>query len=274
MLLEWSKVKNIILLILLLVNVLLLGQTVGQERQSRQYRQEALDGAVEALRQQGYEVDMSALADERDLVPLSAERDRESEERLAQALLGPVSRTEDGVRTSYQGAGGSCWFRGDGSFSFIFELGTYPLSGGEAGSHGRKLLTGAGYPCEVTTVKEGEDAVEVTLVQTWEGAPVFSCFVKLTYLDGVLTELEGIRLVGVPAREGEGEKLMDLPTALIRFMAGMREGGHVFTRIEDMTAGYQVTSAGRRMSLRPVWQVVTDVDTMLVDGITGALSAK
>lgn len=178
------------------------------------------------------------------------------------------------VCTSYQGAGKHGWFRGDGSFPFTFEAGAQPLSGGDAGSHARKLLTGAGYPCEVTAVEEGEDAAEVTLIQTWEGAPIFSCTIKLTYRDGELAELAGIRLIGVPLREDDGETLMDLPTALIRFMSGMREGGHVFTRIEDMTAGYQVASAGRRMSLRPVWQVVTDVDTMLVDGLSGALSTK
>ena len=46
---EWSKIKNIIILILLAVNVFLLVQTAQQERQSRKYLEESQSGAVEVL---------------------------------------------------------------------------------------------------------------------------------------------------------------------------------------------------------------------------------
>lgn len=270
---EWSKVKNIIILILLAVNAFLLVQTVGQERQYRRYREEAVTGAVEILRRQGYEVDSSVLKEGRKLAPLSAERDKESEQQLAQALLGDVTRTENGVRAAYQGTEGSGWFRGDGSFSFTFGPEAYRADKGDEGEHGRKLLSKAGYPCEVLGIESGEDGIKVSVRQVWEGVPIFSCTAELTYRDGALAEIAGERLIGTPSMGEDREENMDLPTALIRFMNGMRDGGHVFTRIEAMTAGYQTASAGRRMMLEPVWEVVTDVETMLVDGVTGAMSA-
>lgn len=269
---QWSKVKNIIILILVVVNVLLLGQTAGQERQSQKYRQEALEGAIEVLRQQGYEVDAQNLPHQRNLFSMTMEREKESEEALAQALLGTVSKTEDGIRAVYQGDGGDCWFRSDGSFLFLFLSEQYKLGGEDAKTHAERLLTGAGIACEVIDQEEqAEGHIKVILRQTWDGAPVFSCEIELTYLNGVLTTLEGKRLVGIPVNAEDGESIMDLPTALIRFMAGMREGGHVFTKIKGMIAGYQTTSVGRQMGLTPVWEVETNVDTMLLDGFTGAL---
>jgi hypothetical protein len=270
---EWSKVKNIVILILLAVNILLLGQTAEQERQYRKYQEEALDGAIKVLLQQGYEVEETALPKERVLFSLVAERDKGSEERFAETLLGSVSRTEEGVRSVYRGEGGSCWFRSDGSFSLTFLPGVHKPDGEKEEIHAQRLLTQVGYPCEVAKVDaQGEDSIQVTVRQTWEGAPIFSCTAELVYQNGELIEIGGVRLIGTPVREAEGGEMMDLPTALIRFMAGMREGGHVFTAIKQMTAGYQVASAGRHMELRPVWGIDTDVDTMLLDGLNGALS--
>lgn len=271
---EWSKVKNIIILLLLAVNGFLLVQTVGQARQSRQYREDARAGAVEVLRQQGYQVTLDALPEESALTPLTAERDRVGEEKMAEALLGEITKTDDSVRVAYEGEKGTCWFRGDGSFSFTFPTGAYPTGGGDEGAYGAKLLSGAGYSAQVLGVTGAEDALTVTLRQTWEGAAVFSCTAKLTYQGGSLTQVEGTRLVGTPVRENSGAETMDVPTVLVRFMAGMREGGHVFTRIDRLTSGYQTSGTGRRVQLDPMWQIVTDVGTFQMNAVTGEVGPE
>lgn len=268
---EWSKVKNIIILILLAVNVFLLVQTAGRDRQSRQYREEALSGAVEVLRRQGYEVSPAALQEEKDLQPLAAERDKDSETRLAENLLGAVEKKDDSVRVSYTGEKGECSFRGDGSFAFAFSPGTYTAEEGDEGAYTEKLLSKAGYSCAVIGTAETAEGRVVTVRQTWENAPVFSCTAKATYRSGALVSIEGVRLVGTPVPDGGGGQAMDVPTALIRFMSSMREGGHVFTRVEALTAGYQTSSSGRRFQLEPTWSVSTDAGVFLMDGVTGEI---
>lgn len=269
---EWSKIKNIIILILLAVNVFLLVQTAQRERKSRQYMEESRVGAVEVLRQQGYEVAEDAMPDERYLSPCTMERDRGGEEALAAYLLGMVNKSEDGVRTAYTGERGRGWFRSDGSFAFTLTAEAYPASGDEA-AHGVKLLTGGGYACEVISTKAGEATV-VSVRQTWEGAPVFSCTAELTYQDGALVSIAGTRLIGTPTQNGVGGQSMDVSTALIRFMSGMREGGHIFTKIENLTSGYLASGSGRRVALEPVWQVTTDAGVFLMDGFTGELNLE
>lgn len=270
---EWSKVKNIIILILLTVNILLLVQTAQQEQKSRQYREEARSGAVEVLRRQGYEVAPDALPEEKALAAMTAERDRESEERMAGALLGTVEKTDDGVRVSYAGERGECSFRSDGSFTAAFMAGTHPVEG-EAGRHAVKLLAGAGYPCELVGVAEENGETVVTVRQTWEGASLFSCTTQLIYQGGELKSIAGNRLFGTPTRDSGGGEAMDAATALVRFMGGMREGGHVFTRIEQLSAGYLVTGSGRKLQMEPTWRIATDAGTFLMDGATGELNPE
>ena len=57
---------------------------------------------------------------------------------------------------------------------------------------------------------------------------------------------------------------------LLRFLSGVRDGGHVCREVLSLTAGYEVTpetSGQARLSL--VWQVMTDAGPFQVDGVTG-----
>lgn len=270
---EWSKVKNIIILILLTVNVFLLVQTVGQERQSREYREEARAGAIETLQRQGYTVAEDALPQERRLTAMTAERDRESEEKLAQSLLGAVKRTDDGVRVSYTGEKGECSFRSNGSFSVTFAASAYPLEG-DTGRHAVKILTDAGYSCVPAGSREGDGATVISVRQTWEGVNLFSCTAELTYADGELKSIAGSRLFGTPARDSGGGETMDVPTALVRFMSAMREAGHVFTEVERMELGYLTSGSGRRLQLTPTWRFTTDAGSFFMSALTGDLNQQ
>lgn len=270
---EWSKVKNIMILILITVNLFLLIQTAGQARQSRTYKEAARAGAIEVLWQRGYEVAPTALPEEGVLFPMTAERDRVGEEAFAAELLGTVVKTDDGVRVGYAGETGECWFRSDGSFAFSFPAGVYP-AGGEVRTHAKRILSNAGYPCQfVSEHAEGNDTV-VTVRQIWGTVPVFSCTAELTYRNGELVAVDGMRLIGPPIRDGGGEGAMDVPTALVRFMSGMREGGYVFTTVEALMPGYQATGSGRLLQLKPVWRIVTDAGVFFMDGVTGELTAQ
>lgn len=269
---EWSKIKNIIIIILLTVNVFLLVLTANQELKARQYREDTRAGAVEVLRQQGIAVDLAKLPEESRLVPQSAERDRGSEARMAETLLGLVVRTDDGGRVTYTGNSGEAWFRGNGKFGVSFQGQVWPVGEQGMGEHATSLLAGAGFPCTVTGIEAKEQETVVTVRQTWEGTPVFTCRVELRYRDGALVSVEGQRVTGTPAPQARAAESLDVATVLVRFLSGMRDGGHVFGHIEGISSGYQSnTSPGGVTELVPVWEFVTDGGTFYVDGSTGTL---
>lgn len=273
---EWSKIKNIILLILVGLNLILLVMVGQRQWESKRYREEARTGALEVLRQEGIAMERSALPEESDLWPMRAERDRTEEAALAEALLTGAVKTGDRGRDTYEGEKGEAWFRLDGSFGFDFEPGAYPLGDQEtAAEHGAKLLTDAGYACEVLGVEERENAVHITLRQTWEGAPLFSCGAVLVYENGSLSAIEsGMRLVGTPVVTARTERL-NVAAVLLHFLSGVREGGWLPSVLYSMTVGYEVTpETSGGASLEPVWEIVSDAGVFYVDGIRGSLSYK
>ncbi len=270
---EWSKIKNIIILMLLTVNLFLLVLTANQELKAKQYQEETRNGAVEVLRQQGVGVDLLKLPEESGLVPLTAERDRESESRMAEALLGVVVRTDDGGRVTYAGNRGEMWFRSNGKFAASFTEPVWPVGERSESEHAVEVLTGIGFPCVVVGTETVDGETIVTVRQTWEGTPVFTCQATLRYQNGALVSVEGQRVTGTPAQSAKRGETLDVATVLIRFLSGMRDGGHVFSRIEGLNPGYKSnTSPGGATELEPVWEVVTDGGIFFVDGNTGALS--
>lgn len=92
---EWSKLKNIILLILLCTNAALLAMVLGQNwRESSALRQARAD-AIALLRQEGTQVEDDVVPQKTELTLLRAERDQGEEEQLARALLGDDLAVQD-----------------------------------------------------------------------------------------------------------------------------------------------------------------------------------
>ncbi len=264
---EWSKLKNIILIILLLLNGFLLIQVAAQRRQSAKYEEEARTGVLAVLADAGVDMPRSALPPETALPPLWCERSREAEAQMASALLGSVQRDEG--RDVYQGETGEILFRSDGSFSASFSPGAWPLNGEDPGRHAQRLLEQAGYSCAVLSQQEEGGTVSVTAEERVNGVSIFDHTALLVYQDGSLLTLEGRRLSG-EVQEDPGGEVLDVPTLLIRFLSGIREGGYVCRSVRSMTAGYRAEpEATGRTGLTPVWRVETDSITFYVDAVTG-----
>ena len=93
----WSKIKNIILVILAVTNLALLVLVGGQTIQDRRLLSQAREDAIQFLRGRGVEVDESIIPQSMDLKPQIVERDLAGEERAAAALLGsPVTAESRG----------------------------------------------------------------------------------------------------------------------------------------------------------------------------------
>lgn len=74
---EWRKLKNLIILILLVVNGFLLVLVAARSQEAAQYERSALEHTVQVLERGGIQVDLSALSPAVGLSPLSVDRDLE-----------------------------------------------------------------------------------------------------------------------------------------------------------------------------------------------------
>lgn len=272
---EWRKLKNIIILILLLVNGFLLVLVAARWGESRRYERIALDGAVQVLANSGIRVEPDALSPAGALPPLTVERDLERELRMAQALLGKSTQAENrgGGLYLYRNGGDELSIRAGGELSAA-------LSGGpvwavkEPEHHAAGLLNKMGIDARQISLLQEDGWTRVRFRQLWNGAPVFSCEVEFSYdPDLCLRAIQGTLLPAGQAGTEEGGAL-DLPTALLRFLDGVTATGDVCSAIRSMEPGYRASSAplSGGVRLTAAWLVSTDTAGYYLDGATGALT--
>ena len=269
---EWSKIKNIILLILVLANVFLLILVGMREGRGVRYEEDTRDAAVATLERSGIAVALEHLPKEMELTALTVNRDRSGEAEAAEALLGGAVETgETDVRPRYTGPYGSIEFDMSGGFSAELEPGAWIAGEDEDYERAsREALETLGFQGELLSSRTVPSGMELVFRQEWEDAPLFSCQVTLTWSDGSLIRMEGQRLVGTATPSSEGEPL-SVANTLIRFLAGINEGGYVCSSIDGMEPGYVLSSSARPAQLSPVWRITTDTGVYYVDAVSGDL---
>ena len=273
---EWSKVKNIIILLLLLVNGFLLVLVVARHSGTDQYQRSALTQAVEVLEHNGIQVEQSALADAQGLSSQSVERSLDVEEALAAVLLGDTLTREDqgGGLYAYRSELGQVSIRSGGAISARLAEDERWRTGDPQG-HAASLLAGMGIQAQAVQANLDEEGTgSVRFRQLWQDVPVFSSHVTFTYRQGALASLSGVLLIQDPGQVTAGaEASMTLPTALLRFLDGILANGDLCSSVQAMTPGWLMSqSFSGLVSLSPAWQVSTDMAQYYLNAVTGELT--
>lgn len=270
----WTKLKNIIIFILLATNLCLLAFTAYRGSQNRSQQAQARAEIISFLQKQGIRVDEEQVPSAVTLLPQQVSRNVEEECVLAAALLeGEVfAEARGGEVYRYYNDKGSVQFHSNGDFSAQFTPG---LEAGEADleEHALSVLRRISFSGRVTARERTEGGEMLTVQQLWQGAPVLSCQAVLRYRDGRLAAITGgRRLTGEPVEES-GSAPITAATALMRFYTGMNALGDVCSEISGITQAYAVASTvSGPMPLVPVWCITTDTGSYQLDTLTGALS--
>lgn len=265
-----GKLKNIVLVILVVTNALLLGLMAFQQLESRQYRQQALQDAVELLAQQGIAAQIQDMPRQDFPVPQALDQDSEGELRSFAALLGEDTRlTQRGLVSLYTGAMGQAEVRDDGAFWATLAPGSYPLGEESMERHAAQVLSAMDIPCQLT----GGDESAVTAVEMLGEVPVFSCTLTLRYDNGELRSVSGYRLPGRATPDAQGGSPLSTATLLVRFRAAVMASGDTCTAITAATQGYTLgIDSNRKTRLTPVLRLETDTNLYILDALTGELS--
>lgn len=274
---EWRKLKNLIILILLMVNGFLLILVAARRGEALLYERSALEGAVQVLEGGGIHVELSGLSGADGLAPLSVERDLEREFLMAQALLGAEGVQQDnrgGGLYLYQNGSGELSVRAGGELSADLSGSSNSPADGGPERHAAQLLKKMGIDAEQISADEEGEWTRVRFRQLWNGAPLFSCEVEFVYDEHSLLHSVQGTLLSTQAGTAEAGQAMTLPTALLRFWEGVTATGDVCSSIQSMRAGYrgtaQALSGGVRLT--PVWLVSTDTAQYYLDCVTGTLT--
>jgi hypothetical protein len=261
--LERSRLKNIIILILALVNVFLLVSLASRRQAQRDAHQRTVQEITALFAADEVSLDMADLPE--DLPPAGRRLSRSTQEEgsLMTFLLGSGAAASDaggGIYT-YTGPGGSGSFRSNGAFSASGSLGD------DGASACRGFCSAYGY----RSLHYSSDGDTASATKYCGGYPVVGCTVTFHLSDGRLTAAEGTYL---PESYSAGENTpMTAATALVKFLAARRETGAVVSSVSGMYLCYQlVSSAAEPMALVSAWAIITDTVNYYVNCSTGAVT--
>lgn len=273
-----SKLKNLIILILLLCNVFLLILVVPGRLQAQKQRNALREELVTLYAGYGLSLPDGALPEGQDLYLLEAQYDSEVALTAARALLGEqvLSESDSGsYQTTYTAASGTCTIRRDSL--------TASLTGGSAVSGNlrtatEKLLAQMGFSVDSMTTPVLDGTVNsVTARQRIAGAAVFSCELTFRYENGVLQRVSGGYCPAAKTLTAIGtDTSISCADALVAFLNSMEETGWVGSAITSIEQGYLLAeSAGAStVQLIPVWRLDTDTGEFFIHGITREVSSR
>ena len=264
---ESFRLKNIVILILVLMNLCLLGLLGLRATTGLSAQAEAREQMVQLYAAEGVSLDGDLISGATPPASLTLARDTAAEEKLAEFLLGePLSLSDGGGGvTAYQNANGSAVFRSDGTFDVVIE------QGDESAETLCRAFCRAFHYDGLSFSVEGTEGTAAAL-QAYNGAPVVNCAVTFTISGGRVTAVSGTHL----PQEGQsagGDGALSALGALNAFL-GTVQSGAVVTAVTDLYLCYELQSTiATPMALVPAWCVVTDTASYYVNCYTGAVSA-
>ena len=264
---ESRRLKNIIILILALLNVCLLASLAIRVSAEHASRRQAREQLVSLFAAAGVSLDADLISNETPPSSLTLIRDETEEQSLAAYLLGgtPVRTDQGGGIFGYTEERGAAQFRSNGSFDAVCDR---PLK--DLTDYFQEFCDTYGYEELAISLEDGTGTV--TAVQYYQDYPVIGCTVTFTVEGGVLKRAIGTHLPDSGATPVAGEEPLSALSALAAFLNTIREGA-VGTAVTDLYLCYELQSTTTAlMTLAPAWCVVTDTASYYVNCITGAVS--
>ena len=252
--------KNVILTILLLINVLLAGillMHLHDERESARRTTAQLSALYAAS---GVALSPDQVPSDAVAAKLSATRS-ESRERAAAAFLlgsGLSATNRGGGLVTWSGSRGAGLFREGGHFE---AAGT--LSGeDEAYAFCSEFCSNFGYTLVGAVPADGNGTL--TAFRTVAGLPVFNAAVSFTLEGGVVTRCEGIFLSD-QISEAAAEAPVSAVRALTAFYDYRIASGAAVSEIRKLSLCYCLTGSAAPLTLSPAWEIETDARNYYVN---------
>ena len=263
------RLKNIIIIILALMNLFLLAALVMRGTAENSARSRMEQQMVTLFAADGIALEEDTISREATPAPRNMSRDTELERKAAEFFLGQSLRREDqgGGIYAYSGTRGVALFREDGSFDVAGTLATEDVE-----ELCRKFCEDFSCGEPVFVRDEAGDATAAAACQH-DGKTVVNAAVTFRMERGTLQTVSGVLLPESGTEITPERELLTAPAALTAFQKMRRETGAVVSAVTEMYPCYRLqSSASNPMSLTPVWCIVTDTATYYVNCVTEAVT--
>ena len=263
--------KNIIILILVLVNGFLLGALVLRHSASSQAQQQVEDQLSALFAADGIELSPEVISRDTPPAALSLPRDPDRERAAAAFFLGNAVSGGDqsGDTCTYSSVAGAARFRSNGGFDIVGSL----ASGQEAQDLCRRFCREFSYgEPQFSLDEDGTGAA--TAACRHSKLPVFNCAVTFTFDQGTLLTVSGTLLPETGTAGADDRQPLSAAAALTAFQQARRESYMVVSAVTGMEPGYALQgSTASALTLIPMWRIITDTADYYVNCMTGTVSS-
>ena len=270
---EWSKIKNIMIIMLVATNLMLLAFAVGPKTQQRLQDDEALVSAVSLLEARGISVPEDHEQFQNIARQMLLTQDRSGEAECAKKLFGTtdVAHLSNEVR-KYSNEKGSVQFHGDGTFSAAFVYGQFPVRGDTSSEYATEIMRLLDSSVEVIEIVAQGNEIRVVVGQLWDEIPMLGYGATVVYRDGYLVAIEnGKRLVGTTTFDGA--RPITPASALVHFIIGIDTLGDICSEIQNVHLAYvDGLSLSGQVRLIPIWLVQTNTSVYILNLLDGSLT--
>jgi hypothetical protein len=263
-----GKMKNLVLVALVLINVFLLAFYSAGRAGELTLRRQKIEDICDIMENYGIALRPSAIGPDTRLSGAVTSRDAGEEDAIVAAVLGNAEKTTSGNLSRYVSGAGEASFNARGEFVIDVRPGAIPAP--EAAASARRLLRDMGIPTDEPAATIEGDGVEVFATCTYASAPVFNCQIRFTYQSGSLVRVSGRR--ADPARTASGEEITGAAEALLDFLSYIDGEEQQCGEITYVQAGYRFNvGAIGDGELSPGWRIISDRDEYFVYSSTGAV---
>ena len=259
---EWKKIRNWLILLVLAVDLFLAGNLLRQALQAQQTLRQAAADAVSVAHSRGVDIQLeNVLQLPLEMAQYQAQRSDALEQAAADVLLGGSASQE------LPGGGVSIYRTGDGEMSFR-RGGALEMNGPWSGmtfdmKECALILESAGFSMEDAILSDQNDAVE--LMQGFEDLPVFNSRVICLYQDGRL-QVRGRWMLGESLSATDASMSR---AQMVLALCDLVEEQQV-TQLYSVQARYYLQSENAQsLTLEPVWAVETEKGQLILSCISG-----
>lgn len=262
------RLKNIIILILALVNLFLLGSLAQRRSAENAAHQNTVEQISSLFAAEGITLNVESIPTKLPPPSQTLNRSVELDRKAAAFLLGDsLSRTDQGGGIfTYSGNNGGALFRANGNFDAAGNL-----SSENAEGFCRDFCEEFGYSEPQFQLDEHGSGTAVA-TRVWNHLPIFNCIVTFALVENTVVSVTGTLLPELATELPETEPPFSALAALTAFQQTRKETGAVVTSISNISLCYELQSPiAAPLSLTPAWCIDTNTAKYYVNAITGAV---
>ena len=264
---ERHRLKNVIILILVFLNLFLLASLLTQRIADQSAQRAAAEELSALFAADGMQLDPGVIS--RDIPPNSQNvvRDATMESQVAALILGVTVSPVDqgGGITTYSESGNSVQFRSGGNFDTNL---VNPISDGShfCSSFCKSFSYG---PPQFNLDESGSGTAIAT--QQREHLTIYNSVVTFTLENGSITAISGTIVSENYTPVLESQDMLSAVAALTAFQQSRQETGSVVSAISKMELCWELQNASSNITLAPVWCISTNTTNFYVNCVTGAV---